>query len=338
MEVCLRKVKEEDLTLLMAWRNNPLVHNGFYFGKSAVTWEEHRRWWDTRDSNWLGFIICVTEKIGVRPVGFAYVKGINSACPETGIYIGEVTLWGKGVATEALRQLWKMLRVDYGKESIFCTVLEQNERSLKLHKRVGFIVVDKAREGELLLKLEPWVNIVNTGTTYADKNDPAPLFQAVSELIAEGEIDSGLISIDFYGFSESWLDEEIKEYGLVGIAKQHGKIPHEECLQKQREAKILWMMTWEGVVERIAWWEKIIGGLFFGKEKLEFERWREINIVGKPSAGSLHTRFYEYMAARKPILVTGKFGEDVVEVLEEIHMGVHAKTIEEIKYFIRTAF
>lgn len=67
--------------------------------------------------------------------------------PEIGYYIGEVSLWGKGIGKEAVK-----LALDYlhqnGKEYCHTTILDNNERSIRLVKSLGFEYLGPAREGE----------------------------------------------------------------------------------------------------------------------------------------------------------------------------------------------
>ena len=145
------------------------------------------------------------------------------------------------------------------------------------------------------------VNIVYTGSIYGGREDPTKLFQALAELIRDGEVDREAIAVDFYGRFEEWLEKEIKKYGLVGVAEQHGIISPEDSRQAQREARILWLMKWE--------------------DPKEF--------------GVIPGKLFEYMAARRPIMATGGHNDEVSKILADIQMGACCETVEEIKDFIR---
>lgn len=147
---------------------------------------------------------------------------------------------------------------------------------------------------------EPWINIVYTGTIYQGKQDPSKLLQAVSELVKTEEINPDDISIEFYGDTLCWLDESIGKYGLANIVKQYGRVKREVVLQKQREARILWLMLWED----------------------------------KDEKGVIPLKFYEYLAAGRPILATGGFEDEVSKQVKENWRGLCCHDVESIKWAI----
>ena len=67
--------------------------------------------------------------------------------PEIGYFVGEVSLWGKGVGKEAVRQSLGWLK-EYGKEYAHTTILDNNTVSIKLIESLGFKKFGKARECE----------------------------------------------------------------------------------------------------------------------------------------------------------------------------------------------
>jgi RimJ/RimL family protein N-acetyltransferase len=145
----LEEATEDDLPLLMAWRSNPLVYQGFYQQKDSLTWEEHIEWWKSRNRDWRTFIIIY----GNRPVGVITIGQLDHWSPEIGYYIGEVSLWGKGLGREAVRLALNWLR-KYGKSYCHTTVLNNNKRSIKLLKSFGFKYFGKARKGESWYQVE----------------------------------------------------------------------------------------------------------------------------------------------------------------------------------------
>lgn len=151
---------------------------------------------------------------------------------------------------------------------------------------------------------ETWVNIVYTGTIYKEQQDTTKLFKALADLIRDGEVDREFIRVDYYGDIELWLEEEIKDYGLIGVVKQHGKVSREESIQKQRGARILWLMKWEDPKE----------------------------------IGTIPGKIFEYMAARRPIMATGGHKDEISRILDDTLAGACCETVEEIKNFIRDIY
>lgn len=140
----LREARHEDLPLMMAWRN--LTYEGFYTQNAPLTWEEHVNWFVNRPSSWRCFIILYEE----RPVGVVTIGQLEYWTPEIGYYIGEITLWGKGIGKESVKLAMEYLK-SQGKEYCHTTVKEDNLRSLNLLKSLGFAIMGEARDGELWL-------------------------------------------------------------------------------------------------------------------------------------------------------------------------------------------
>ena len=136
-----------DLELMMAWRSNPLVYEGFVQQCKPLTWEEHSNWFESRNRDWRTFIIeYMNRKIGVVTIG-----QLDHWSPEIGYYIGEISLWGQGLGRKAVE-----LALDYLKENgyNYChtTVIKKNTRSLNLLKGLGFKILGDARKGEVWLQ------------------------------------------------------------------------------------------------------------------------------------------------------------------------------------------
>ena len=140
-----------------------------------------------------------------------------------------------------------------------------------------------------------------TGQIYQGKQDTEPLFQAIRELITKGMIDPTAIKVRSFGPTRYWLDRDVKEHGLEMIVAQHGVVPREEALAKQRESQVLLLLNWNDPREK---------GVYSGK-------------------------VFEYLAARRPILAIGGPNGVVSELLEETGAGVHVKDVAELKESLR---
>ena len=148
MTVSLRLATEQDLELMMAWRSSPFVYEGFYTQKAPLTWEEHWKWFHNRGNWWKIFIIQYDDKVTrVRDVGVVTVGQLEHWSPEPGYYLGEVSLWGKGIGREAVLLALQYIK-NYGREYARTTILDTNSRSIKLAKSLGFKYSGVARVGE----------------------------------------------------------------------------------------------------------------------------------------------------------------------------------------------
>lgn len=149
MNLILREAQYSDLSLMMAWRSHPLVYKGFYTQQRPLEWFEHCRWFDARNQDWRTFI--VFEECG-RPVGVVTIGQLDHWSPEIGYYIGEISLWGKGVGTRAVELGIEWVR-GYAKDHthathIHTTIKDDNIASQKIMKKLGFKKGMEARKGE----------------------------------------------------------------------------------------------------------------------------------------------------------------------------------------------
>ena len=153
-------------------------------------------------------------------------------------------------------------------------------------------------------KLTDKFTIAYTGSFSPVLRRPTMLLAALQELISEGVVDRDSVEVCFYGREESWIDAEIEQYGLSGVVKQYGGVPMPVAQAKQRESQLLFNPKWDDPEE--------------------------------PGIHSL--KILEYLAARRPILATGKYMDVVDELLEETGAGVCASSVEETKSALERAY
>lgn len=134
VEVSLRPLEYKDLELLLAWRSNPLIYDHFREQEGPLSWEEHEKWYATRPEERSDYVI----EFRGRRVGVVTVTEENSV----GIYIGEVTLWGEGVATTALEEV-----VSATDSTLSAEIHRDNQESRRLFEQCGFELIE---EGEWL--------------------------------------------------------------------------------------------------------------------------------------------------------------------------------------------
>ena len=147
--------------------------------------------------------------------------------------------------------------------------------------------------------------ITYTGGIYLGKQDPSKLFAALRDLISDGTMDSNEIEVRFYGPKEGWLAREIEDYGLLDIVKQYGMVSREIALGNQRESQLLLLLNWEDEQEK----------------------------------GVYPLKVFEYLAAQRPILATGGFGNDVIEnLLDETNAGMYGSVVKNIKSILRELY
>jgi RimJ/RimL family protein N-acetyltransferase len=150
-DVELRELQATDLELLMAWRSNPILYEWFYDQAGPLHWEEHYNWWINR-RNRKDWIIVFNGEFKKRDVGSVNISMLNSDYPEIGIFVGEISLWGKGIAQKALE-----IAIEYLKNEKYsgatARVMNENIRSNNLFLKSGFNKVGMNEKGEELYKL-----------------------------------------------------------------------------------------------------------------------------------------------------------------------------------------
>jgi len=121
-----------DLELILAWRSNPLIYKWFYQQKGPLKWEDHFFHWSEKKprKDWI-------IKYNGRKVGSVFVVFMEGIA-DVGIYVGEVTLWGKGIGNAALAQAVLWLRGQKYREAR-ARINKENTVSKIVFEKAGFI-------------------------------------------------------------------------------------------------------------------------------------------------------------------------------------------------------
>lgn len=154
-KVGLRPVGRSDISNFLKWFNDPEViqYLSMYLPMTEMAEEKYiEELSTTRAGTVAHFVIEVIKGESAVPVGTVGLHGINNKDHNTtfGIAIGDKDYWNKGYGTEAARLL-----IDYGFEQlnlhrIHSFALSFNERSIRMHKRVGF--TEEGRQREAMFK------------------------------------------------------------------------------------------------------------------------------------------------------------------------------------------
>ncbi len=152
MKISIRQATDDDLELMMAWRSNPLVYKYFYSQKEPLRWEEHYNWWKSREDR-IDWIIILHEGDSPRAVGSVNASRLSSGNPEIGIYIGEFTLWGKGIGRNSILLIIEWLK-NMGYRNAHARIMKNNLRSVRLFESVGFKRKEEGRKGEWIYEIE----------------------------------------------------------------------------------------------------------------------------------------------------------------------------------------
>jgi len=111
------------------------------------------------------------------------------------------------------------------------------EKLKNLHKKENVYTITNGFDPDTIdgrpEELTEKFTITHTGQIYAGKQDPLKILTALKELIEEGLMDRKDIEFRLYGPERTWLEKEIKKYGLSDIARQYGTVPRDVSLKKQ---------------------------------------------------------------------------------------------------------
>lgn len=139
---------------------------------------------------------------------------------------------------------------------------------------------------------EASLKIVYTGSLYRGKRDPSNLFKAI-DLLGK---DRGNVDVHFYGPNLGLVGDLAKKYGCEANVQVHDPIPYLESLRVQQQADILLLLLWDNPEEK---------GVFTGK-------------------------VFEYLGARRPILIIGPEDNVASQTIIERKAGIVATDPEAI--------
>lgn len=141
--VLLRPIKRSDMSYFLKWFNDPEViqYVGLYLPMTEMSEEKFiEELGTTRARSDVILVIEVIEGSSTKPIGNCGLHGIDPKDRNAlfGIVIGEKDYWSRGYGAEAAR-----LMINYGFQQLNLHRISSgafafNERSLKLHKKVGF--------------------------------------------------------------------------------------------------------------------------------------------------------------------------------------------------------
>lgn len=153
-------------------------------------------------------------------------------------------------------------------------------------------------EGEPGPSADGPLRIVYTGWIYPGRRDPSPLMEAI-QLLGEGP-DS--VRLEFYGTAEAHVAPLIARYRLQNQVDLFPDVSHDEALRIQRGADVLLLMQWNDPKEQ----------------------------------GNIPGKFFEYLGAKRPILVLGLEDGVPATLARERKAGVYGGSPGEIAEHLRT--
>lgn len=133
---CLREIKECELEMMLAWRNQLSVRENMYT-QHEITCDEHLAWWARiRQNSAQSFMMYECDGTPRGIVYFTSIDKSNSNCA-WGFYSSPDAPRGTGTKMEflALQHVFN----DLGLYKIWCEVLAYNSAVIRLHGKFGFL-------------------------------------------------------------------------------------------------------------------------------------------------------------------------------------------------------
>lgn len=139
METVIRQWKNEDLQKLVSQANNINVWNNLrnYFPHPYT--EEHGKAWLEKVVDALPAINMAIEADGklVGGIGLILNGDVYIKSAEIGYWLGE-QYWGKGIATEAVRQMTEYAFYYFDLVRLYAEVFETNKASMRVLEKNGY--------------------------------------------------------------------------------------------------------------------------------------------------------------------------------------------------------
>lgn len=147
-------------------------------------------------------------------------------------------------------------------------------------------------------------HIVYTGRVYPEKQDPEPLFRALTALRGTLPDLAARISIDFYGFEDPRLRSLIGQYSVADYVRLCGFVPYRESVAVQRAADYLLFLDW----------------------------------TDTRAEGVLTGKLFEYLGSGRPILALGiRKDSEATRLISDAGCGTMLTEVDEIADYLRHA-
>jgi RimJ/RimL family protein N-acetyltransferase len=144
LRVHIRRAQPADAAASYRWFANPVVTRFLPLaGKSHLPInriDAYLAQVAASDRPELGITI---ERSGEGPIGCGGCRNFDGDSAELSIVLGEPASWGQGLGTEAMQLLVAFALGPLGLNRIWLIVRADNDRAVKLFRRVGFVEVER---------------------------------------------------------------------------------------------------------------------------------------------------------------------------------------------------
>ncbi len=188
-----------------------------------------------------------------------------------------------------------------GRASALVTVSEPLAEALRsLHPAVPTHIVLNGFDPDLVNPGEPlneFFTITHTGTYHQGRRDPSLLFEAAGNLIRRGRLPRDRFRIHLFVKHEPWLLSMADRHGAADPLECIPRGSHDDAIRAQRRSHVLLLLHWGGPRE----------------------------------AGVVTAKVFEYLAARRPILVLGGGPGALRDLLDDTGGGLQITSVERLE-------
>lgn len=132
------------------------------------------------------------------------------------------------------------------------------------------------------------LTITYTGTVYEGKQNPAIFFAGLKKFFTLHPQLRAKFEVNFYGSKSTYIGRLVENFELHDVVNLHNSVSRNESLEKQQTSQLLLMFGWEDQSE----------------------------------PGTFQTKLFEYLNARRPILISGGFeNEEIKKVVKNCNAG-----------------
>lgn len=156
----LKKIKEENLQLIMKWRMSPEVTN-YMYTNPKLTIESQQLWLASiSKSQDVLYWMIEYDNVPIGVINICDIDIVNKKC-SWGYYIGDTSFRGKGIATLLECNMYDYVFYNLGLNKLCSEIFETNDKVVKIHRKFGSEIEGLLREH--IIKGTEKYNVVTMG-------------------------------------------------------------------------------------------------------------------------------------------------------------------------------
>ena len=169
--ISIRPIDFNDTHKIVEWRNNPIVRKNFIF-QQQLTDEMHINWMETQVLARKCYQFIIVDEDLNADVGSVFLRDVDMSNKkaEFGIFIGDDLSRGKGIGTNATKQILKFAFEELELNKVFLRVFASNLGAIKSYEKAGFkkeglfyqdVIINGTSEDLVFMAIlkKEWINL-----------------------------------------------------------------------------------------------------------------------------------------------------------------------------------